>query len=619
MPAIIDDAPLLSDAAVVSIDSAPPHDQSMTHKQVLKQPPASPESTPPLSPHSLSNRSLLSASSSQSPNPSFLPMFPGAEPGEYISRRRARQLIHIRLAYGWLSFRVLLLCCICLITFGTYWISDTPAALYTQFQQWFGPSFTSDTNANLYAVYSYPNVILPFVCGILVDKYIGVRWGTMLFVILSTIGELIFCIGISAKDLNVALIGRFVIGLGGESLSVMQGIYMIKWYEGPRLALVFGLVTIPLRLGSSVSLVATPFLASFSVPTAVWFGFLVMGFSFFTCIAVCLLDLYADRQLTAALAHHAALLSDEQRAFIKKSDDAHAAEDNSNSVSWADIRAMPTQLWLLCIICATTYVSVLTFGSISQDVLVNTGNRYDAVTADLYMSVEGFVCVFAAPLAGWALDKTGRALYWIFIALTLLTIGHLLILALVYEVPLSMQIGPIPILVVNGLGYSAAAAALWPILAYILKPKQIASGYGAMNSANNLGLATAPQIISRIRSISGVRGNQLEYGLAIMSFVAVTVFGAMTTLVLMVVDQLNGGRINLTGKQRAAREKLDERLAAIAAEAEADGSSKHDSAQDMVAHNGTVDEGVAAYAEEEKEQPLLTRRSSAKDEASHVQ
>ena len=590
MPAAADETPLLTDA-LVDIDTLPP-DNPMTHKLVTRPPSTSPPTSPP-SPGSSSTVPLLPGSS-----PSLMVMFPGADPGEYISRRRARQLIHIRLAYGWLSFRVLLLCCICLITFGTYWINDAPAALYTQFQHWFGDGFNNASNANLYAVYSYPNVVLPFVCGILVDKYLGVRWGTMLFVSLATIGELVFCTGVSSKSYMMALIGRFIIGLGGESLSVMQGIYMIKWYEGPRLALVFGLVTVPLRLGSSFSLVATPYLAAYSVPTAVWFGFVVMTASFFTCIAVCALDWYADRQLTAALAHHASQLTDEQRAFIKTNDDVNRADEQSNTVSWADIRAMPTQLWILCVICACTYVSVLTFGSIAQDVLVNTGNHYDPVTADLYMSVEGFVCVVAAPIAGWALDKTGRALYWIITALAILAVGHLLIIALVYEFPLSMSIGPVPVLFLNGLGYSAAAAALWPILAYILTPQQIASGYGAMNSANNLGLATSPQIISRLRSIRGVSGTRLEYGLAMMGFVAVTLFGGMMVLVLMVVDQLNGGRINQTGKERAAREKAEGKLAAL--KAEVAGKQLPSSS------NGPIEPGVRKF-DEEKEDPLLSK------------
>jgi MFS family permease len=102
-------------------------------------------------------------------------------------------------------------------------------------------------------VYAYPNIVLPFVCGLIVDHYIGIRWGAMLFVSLSTLGEFIFCVGIHTRTYWLALLGRFVCGLGGESLSVMQGIFMIKWFEGPRLALVFGLVTIPLRLGSSAS------------------------------------------------------------------------------------------------------------------------------------------------------------------------------------------------------------------------------------------------------------------------------------------------------------------------------------------------------------------------------
>ena len=362
----------------------------------------------------------------------------------------------------------------------------------------------------------------------------------------------------------------------------------------------FGLVTIPLRVGSSVSLVATPYLAAISVPTAVWFGFFVMGCSFFTCIAVCALDWYADRQLTAALARHAQPLTEEQRAFIRMKD-VQETDADSNVVKWADIRALPTQLWLLCIICSSAYVSVLTFGSIAQDVLVNTGNRYDPVTADLYMSVEGFVCVFAAPVAGWLLDRTGRALYWIVIALGILTVGHLCILCLVYEVPFFMTIGPVPVLLLNGLGYSAVAAALWPILAYILTPAQIASGYGAMNSANNLGLATSPQLISLIRSVPGISGTRSEYGLAMMSFVAVTLFGAMMVLVLMTVDQLDGGRINQTGKERAAREKLEGKLAALQVDA---GNSKQLHATFLDTGH---EEGDAAF-EEEKEEPLLSKK-----------
>ena len=596
MPSPTDDVPLLADAAV-AVDFSQPADDTMTHKLTSRTPPAS--STPPLSSPPLSPTSAVAAPLLPSvPSDLKMIMFPGADPGEYISRRRARQLIHVRLAYGWLSFRVLLLCCICCITFGTYWIHDAPAALYTQFQGWFGEGFTNASNANLYAVYSYPNVILPFVCGILVDKYLGVRWGTILFVSLSTTGELMFCMGVSMRSYTVALLGRLVIGLGAESLSVMQGIYMIKWYEGPRLALVFGLVTVPLRLGSSFSLVATPYLAAYSVPTAVWFGFVIMLGSFFFCLSVCALDWYADKQLTGALAHHASLLTEEQREFIRMNDEASKSDEQNNSVSLADIRAMPTQLWLLCVICACTYVSVLTFGSIAQDVLVNTGNHYDPVTADLYMSVEGFVCVVAAPIAGWALDRTGRALFWIVVALGILMCGHLCILALVYEVPLSLSLGPVPILFLNGLGYSAAAAALWPILAYILTPQQIASGYGAVNSANNLGLATAPQIISRLRGIQGVSGTRLEYGLAMMSFVGVTVFGGMMVLVLMVVDQVNGGRINQTGKERAAREKAEGSLATLKAEA----SSKQPSS----GPNGHTDEGITVY-EEQKEEPLLSK------------
>ena len=41
----------------------------------------------------------------------------------------------------------------------------------------------------LYSLYSWPNVILSLIGGVLIDRWIGVRIGTVLFSVLVTLGQ----------------------------------------------------------------------------------------------------------------------------------------------------------------------------------------------------------------------------------------------------------------------------------------------------------------------------------------------------------------------------------------------------------------------------------------------
>jgi hypothetical protein len=52
---------------------------------------------------------------------------------------------------------------ICWLTFGSYWVYDTPGAIQKQLQAWFSPqNYTDSMNLALYYAYSYPNIILAF-------------------------------------------------------------------------------------------------------------------------------------------------------------------------------------------------------------------------------------------------------------------------------------------------------------------------------------------------------------------------------------------------------------------------------------------------------------------------
>jgi MFS family permease len=137
----------------------------------------------------------------------------------------------------------MILIAICFLTFGSYWVYDTPGAIQTPLTYYFaesGMTYTNSDNSLLYSVYSWPNVILAFFGGYIIDRFLGVRLGSLLFCSLVLLGQVIFSMGIQFSVYYVCVLGRFVYGLGGESLTVSQSTFTARWFDGKLLALAFG-------------------------------------------------------------------------------------------------------------------------------------------------------------------------------------------------------------------------------------------------------------------------------------------------------------------------------------------------------------------------------------------
>ncbi|KAG2462976.1 MFSD1 protein, partial [Polypterus senegalus] len=114
-----------------------------------------------------------------------------------------------------LLHRIIVLIFMCFLGFGSYFCYDNPAALQTQILQ--DMHATTSSFMQLYALYSWPNVVLCFLGGFLLDRVFGIR-------------------------------------IGGESLAVAQNTYAVSWFKGKELNLVFGLQLSMARLGSTVNM-----------------------------------------------------------------------------------------------------------------------------------------------------------------------------------------------------------------------------------------------------------------------------------------------------------------------------------------------------------------------------
>jgi len=369
---------------------------------------------------------------------------------------------------------------ICWLTFGSYWVYDTPGAIAVQLQKWFGNGYTPEMNLTLYSVYSYPNVILAFFGGFIIDKVTGVRVGTAIFCGLVFLGQLVFSIAVQFKIYWLAVLGRFIFGLGGESLTVGQNTYTARWFDGKEMAFAFGIVLACARIGSSFNFLATPQFSHLGVPFAVWFGTAMCLVSFLAVGYVALLDWFGE-------------------ASVKRRQAKQNGGTEEPDVQFIHILEFPLESWIIFFICLLFYISVLTFYTVASVILQKIGG-YRPDIATTFLAIPNFVSIIASPTFGKIIDRTGRSLWWMALSSLMQILAHGAYLAMAEK---WFTIPPAAIMVWIGIGYSMFAASIWPLLPFVIREEMLGTGYGTMTAIQNAGLAGFAQAIGSIQSAVG--------------------------------------------------------------------------------------------------------------------
>ncbi|CAF4142411.1 unnamed protein product [Adineta steineri] len=140
----------------------------------------------------------------------------------------------------------------CFLPFGAYYCDDNPAGLQDVMKE--DLKISSSTFTSFYSWYSWPNVIMSAVGGVLIDKWLGVARGATIFCSIVVVGQLVFGIGGFFRLIWVMNIGRFIFGVGSESLSSAQSAYAVSWFFGKQLNFVFGLQLSFSRVASLINL-----------------------------------------------------------------------------------------------------------------------------------------------------------------------------------------------------------------------------------------------------------------------------------------------------------------------------------------------------------------------------
>lgn len=423
-----------------------------------------------------------------------------------------------------LRWIVLVLACISML--GSYYSYDIPSVLNDQFMDHY---HINSFNFNLMSsVYSYPNIVLPFFGGFFIDK-LGTKVTILTFVSLIAAGQAVFSLAASISSFPLALVGRVIFGLGGESLSVGQSTLLALWFRGKEMAMAMGINLSVSRLGSVINDNVSPL---FSVTMACWIGTFVCVLSVVSAIGMVLTERIAEKRAAEEERKEA-----ENAALLNNA--ATEPKPEPEKMSLADARHFQLTFWLITLNCVVVYAAVLPFNSNASSFLQSPKYGYSKQGAGRIQSIPFLISACASPFLGGIVDRLGYRVVLVTFAAAALCGSHLLMAF--------TTVNPAAPFAILGGAYSIYAAALWPSVAFVVKQHQLGTAYGLVTAVQNGGLAVVPLIVGVI-----LDKTHKNYKYSELFFAIVAAVGVMIGFILMSVDRARGGMLNMPSAQASA-------------------------------------------------------------------
>lgn len=432
----------------------------------------------------------------------------------------------------WL-YRFLALLFMSLLGFGSYFCYDIPGALQDNFIS--DMELTTSEFVYLYSWYSWPNVVLCFFGGFLIDRVFGIRLGTIICATLLVVGQILFALGGIFNTFWLMVVGRFVFGTGGESLAVAQNYYAVLWFKGKELNMVFGLQLSFARVGSTVN---------FNVmePLYQWVN---QYYSGHTCLGVVLIIASTTCFMSLFCALFLAYMDKRAERILKRK-----IAQEGQVVRLTDIKDFPAIFWLVSIICIAYYMAIFPFIALGK-VFFERKFDFTPDNANRVNSMVYIISAVASPLLGLLVDKVGKNVFWVCVSI-LASIGCHALLAFTF-------VNPYVPMCLLGIAYSMLASALWPMVALVIPEYQLGTAYGIAQAVQNLGLAVITLVAGKIVDSAG-------YLLLEVFFLGWLCLALITSVVIWILDTNSSGLLNMTPRQREVFER--NRLAAEALERE---------------------------------------------------
>jgi MFS family permease len=359
----------------------------------------------------------------------------------------------------------------------------------------------SDTQiGSLNAIYSLPNIFLVVVGGVLVD-----RFSARLMVVATTglclVGAVVTALG---AHFPVMAAGRLLFGIGSETLAVATTVAFAQWFAGRYFALLFALNLSLARLGSyladrSPSFAGALYERGWQPPMWLAVGFAVASFA--GALVYFWLDAREAPRGTLAL------------------------PPPPERFDWRHVLSFRADYWLLVATCVTFYSVIFPFRSTFAIKYLQQAQGLSLAQASTLNSYVFLAAVFATPVFGLLLDRTGRNALLLALGAVLLPLSFLVLGTVPGGAGLSTAL--------LGVSFSFLPAVLWPTVVRYAPAEHLGTAYGLMTTLQNAGLFAANLAAGYLNDVSGAgAGNAAGYAPMLWFFGLLSLAAFLCTVLL---------------------------------------------------------------------------------------
>jgi MFS family permease len=343
-----------------------------------------------------------------------------------------------------------------LAMFGNYYAYDSIGPLADNLQRLLGYSDTQLGTLN--AIYSFPNIIMVLIGGIIVDR-LGARLATLVFTAICLVGTVVTAV---SPSFPVMATGRLLFGLGAESMIVAVTTLLGQWFAGKQLGFAFGINLSIARAGSysadmSPRIFKPAYDAGWQQP--LWIAAVITAFALVAAAIYFVVDRAAERRY------------------------ALARPQAADKFVWGDLLKFDRSYWYVVGLCVTFYSVIFPFRSTFAIKYFQHAHHLSLQDAGTMNGYVFLAAIFATPAFGLLVDRLGRRS--LFMAIGTLLLFSIFPLLAWSDANLWISTALI------GVAFSLVPAVLWPAVAYLVTPKRLGTAYGLMTMLQNIGMMLA--------------------------------------------------------------------------------------------------------------------------------
>jgi MFS family permease len=363
-------------------------------------------------------------------------------------------------------YRWLVLMFVSLAMFGNYYFYDALEPLAKLLQQQL--HFTDQNIGLLNSFYSIAPIATVLIGGILIDR-IGTRKALLIFGVICLIGSVMTALGVTFPLMAA---GRFVFGMGAESLVVAVTTAVAKWFKGKELSFALGINLMIARGGTWLAQNSPTWARgaynSWQTPWLIGVGFVTL--CVIGPIGYWILEVRAERTSSLGTA------------------------GESDKLVLSDVKKFGISYWYLVGLCVVFYSAIFPFETFAVKYFVDAKGT-SLQLGGFLLSVLTIFTMIGTPLIGLYSDKVGRRATIMLLG-TFLLIPVFLMMAytnITLYVPMAML----------GFAFTLVPAIIWPSVAYLVDQRSLGTALGLMTMVQNIGLAGMNWILGKANDMAG--------------------------------------------------------------------------------------------------------------------